>query len=169
MNGRRWSFRLGVAAIGIGVVLAAGSLRAAPTDAAWTDAEVGSSTAVTAGARPDTPVITSCTVSTLLGSGLVFTGVTIVWTSPYLNDRVQLRINDVVITTGIVRTGTGPYTYTATLSATLLQSVLGGLFGSSNSVTVRALYPGSSWVSATANKTLSVGGLLGLSGSNTCT
>ena len=168
MNGRRQRFRLGVAAIGIGALILAGSLKAAPTEAAWADAELASSPAVTAGARPDTPVITSCTVSTLLGSGLVFTGVMIVWTSPYLNDRVQLRINDVVITTGIVRTGTGPYTYTATLSATLLQSVLGGLLGSSNSVTVRAFYPGGSWESATANKTLSVGGLLGVSGSNRC-
>lgn len=138
------------------------------TEAAFTDSEHA-----TAALQADslvTPVITSCTVQTFLGFGVIFTGVTIVWTSPYPASSVELRINGVLIPgVNIAQSGSGPYTYTATLTANLLQLILGGLLGSSNSVTVRAIYPESSWVSSAATRTLNIGGVFGLIGGNTCT
>lgn len=140
---------------------------AQPTDANWADSEHVSSrfSATTL----QTPVITSCTVSTLLNLGLVFTGFVITWTSPYPKQGVQLKIDDIVIPPEyITQTGTGPYSYRAEFSATLLDALLGGLFGSTNPVVVRAV-AGTNWTSPADTRTLRVGGLLGLVGPNNCT
>lgn len=138
------------------------------TDAAWIDAETG--TAQFAAATLEEPTITACNVRTLLNLGLVFTGVTIRWTSPYGAQNVELRINGVRIpASNVSQSGTGPYAYEASLSATLLQSLLGGLLGSENTVEVVATLPNSGWRSVADTRTLEVGGLLGLLGSNTCT
>ncbi|GAA3945014.1 hypothetical protein [Microbacterium soli] len=138
------------------------------TAAAWSDAHRVSAS-VSAGAL-ETPTITSCEVRTLLNLGLVFTGVTITWTSAYEQSGVELRISGRTIpSSAVTPTGSGPYVYTATLSDDLLSSLLGGLLGSSNPVEVTATHPGSAWVSPAATRTLSVGGLLGLAGRNECT
>ena len=112
-------------------------------------------------------MIASCSVTSLLGT---FTGFTITWTSPYLKVQQRLSINNVVVdNTNVAQSGTGPYSYSATISSGLLSTLLGSLLGSTNTVKVETVYPGTSWVSPAATRSLSVGGLLGLGGNNTCT
>lgn len=135
------------------------------TEARFTDSEyaAGSFTAATLTA----PVVTSCTVTSFLGT---FTGFTITWTSPYLKVQQRFSINNVIVdNTNVTQTGTGPYTYTSTISSGLLSTLLGSLLGSTNAVKVESIYAGTSWVSPAATRSLSVGGLLGLGGNNTCT
>jgi hypothetical protein len=135
------------------------------TEARFTDSEYasGSFTAT----RLAAPVITGCSVTSLLGT---FTGFTITWTSPYLKVQQRLSINNVTVdNVNVTQGGTGPYTYSATLNSGLLGTLLGSLLGSSNAVKVETIYAGTSWVSPAATRTLSVGGLLGLGGTNTCT
>jgi len=135
------------------------------TDAAFTDSEyaAGSFTAATLAS----PVVTSCTVTSFLGT---FTGFTITWTSPYLKVQQRFSINNVVVdNTNVTQSGSGPYTYTSTISSGLLNTLLGSLLGSTNAVKVETVYSGTSWVSPAATRSLSVGGLLGLGGNNTCT
>lgn len=135
------------------------------TDAAFTDSEYASSLTLTA-ATLQTPVVTSCTVTSFLGT---FTGFTIVWTSPYVKANERLSINNTVVDpVNVTQSGAGPYTYSATLTSGLLSTLLGSLLGSTNTVKVEAV-AGTSWMSPAATKTLSVGGLLGLGGNNTCT
>jgi len=154
----------GIALLG-GVVLAP-SVQA--TEASWSDAEAGAAPFAATTLQP--PTITACNVGTLLNLGLVFTGVTIRWTSPYGAQNVQLSINDVLIpASNVTQSGTGPYVYEASLTANLLQSLLGGLLGSANTVEVVTVLPDVGWRSIAATRTLEVGGLLGLLGSNTCT
>lgn len=155
----------GVAALGLFGAVTAGSTP--QTEAAWEVPQVatGSISAATLAA----PVITGCNVRTLLNLGLAFTGVTITWTSPYGDGKTKLLINGIEISEGISKAGTGPYTYKADLSDNLLQTLLGGLLGSSNNVTVHAIYNAdSNWTSAAATRTLEIGGLLGLLGENRC-
>ncbi|MFK3678277.1 hypothetical protein ACI2IP_11120 [Microbacterium sp. NPDC090218] len=151
---------------GLAVLLGIASTPAAQmTDAAFTDSEyaAGSFTAATLA----TPVITSCTVTNLLGT---FTGFTITWTSPYLKAQQRFSINNVVVdNTNVTQSGAGPYTYSSTISSGLLNTLLGSLLGSTNAVKVETIYAGTSWVSPAATRSLSVGGLLGLGGNNTCT
>lgn len=153
-------------AVGLAVLVGvASSPSVQPTDAAFVDSEyaAGSFTA----ARLATPVISSCSVTSLLGT---FTGFTITWTSPYLKVQQRLSINNVVVdNTNVAQSGTGPYTYSATISSGLLNTLLGSLLGSTNAVKVESIYAGTSWVSPAATRSLSVGGLLGLGGNNTCT
>ena len=138
------------------------------TDAAWADAEIGA--APFAAATLAQPSIVACDVRTLLNLGLVFTGVTIRWSSPYAATNVELSINGVVVpSTYVSQSGTGPYVYEASLSPTVLETLLGGLLGSVNAVEVVSTLPGSDWRSAAATRTLEVGGLLGLLGANRCT
>ena len=152
---------IGIAAlVSIGTVPSVGMTEARFTDDDFASASFSS-------ARLATPVITSCTVSSLLGS---FTSVTIAWTSPYLKDQERLSINNTVVpNTNVTQSGTGPYTYSATLTSGLLGTLLGSLLGSTNTLKVETIYAGTSWVSPAATRTLSVGGLLGLGGNNTCT
>lgn len=151
--------------LGVAVLVGAASLPAVPvTDARFTDSEyaAGSFTAD----RLAAPVITGCSVTSLLGT---FTGFTITWTSPYVKAQQRLSINNVVVdNANVTQGGAGPYNYSATISSGLLSTLLGSLLGSSNAVRVEAI-AGTSWVSPAATRTLSVGGLLGLGGNNTCT
>lgn len=166
---RRRQRRALAAAIATSLLLGAWTVpRIQQTDAAFTDAEQAAATEFVS-ATLATPSITSCTAHTVLNLGLVFTGFTIVWTSPYALSGVQLRINGVLITSNIQQSGSGPYTYTAEFPLTLLQTLLGGLLGSTNTVTVQAVHPGSAWTSPTAARTLRIGGVLGLLGPNNCT
>ncbi|WP_226531461.1 hypothetical protein [Microbacterium paraoxydans] len=136
-----------------------------PTEARFTDSEYAAG-AFTAATLP-TPVVTSCTVTSFLGT---FTGFTITWTSPAVKLQQRFSINDVVVdNANVTQSGTGPYTYSSTISSGLLNTLLGSLLGSTNTVKVQTSYPGTSWVSPAATRSLSVGGLLGLGGNNTCT
>lgn len=152
--------------VGLAVLVGVGSSPAVQmTDAAFTDSEyaTGSFTA----AALAKPVVTSCTVTNFLGT---FTGFTITWTSPYPKVQQRFSINNVVVdNANVTQTGSGPYTYSSTISSGLLNTLLGSLLGSTNAVKVEATYSGTSWASAPATRSLSVGGLLGLGGNNTCT
>lgn len=152
--------------IGLAVLVGVASSPAVQmTDAAFTDSEYAarSFTAATLA----TPVVTSCTVTSFLGT---FTGFTITWTSPYLTVQQRLSINNVAVdNVNVTQSGAGPYTYSATISSGLLNTLLGNLLGSTNAVKVETIYAGTSWVSTAATRSLSVGGLLGLGGNNTCT
>ena len=152
--------------VGLALLVGVGSSPAVQmTDAAFTDSEyaTGSFTAATLA----TPVVTSCTVTSFLGT---FTGFTITWTSPYPKVQQRFSINNVVVdNANVTQTGSGPYTYSSTISSGLLNTLLGSLLGSTNAVKVEATYSGTSWASAPATRSLSVGGLLGLGGNNTCT
>lgn len=158
--------RRGAGVVAVALLCAAFSASSVESTAArFTDVEhaAGSFTA----SRLVAPSITSCTVTSLLGT---FTGFTITWTSPYLKAQQRLSINTVVVDNGSVsQSGSGPYAYSTTISSGLLSTLLGSLLGSSNTVRVEAVLPGTSWVSPAATRTLSVGGLLGLGGNNTCT
>jgi hypothetical protein len=152
----------------VGVAVLVGIAAAHPveqTDARFTDSEYGAGS-VTA-ATLATPVIASCTVTSLIGT---FTGFTITWTSPYLRVQQRLSINNVAVdNANVTQSGAGPYSYSATISSGVLSTLLGSLLGSTNTVRVEAIYAGTAWASPAATRTLSVGGLLGLGGNNTCT
>jgi hypothetical protein len=152
--------------VGLAVLVGVASSPAVQmTDAAFTDSEyaAGSFTAATLAS----PVVTSCTVTSFLGT---FTGFTINWTSPYLKVQQRFSINNVVVdNANVTQSGSGPYAYTSTISSGLLNTLLGSLLGSTNAVKVETVYAGTSWVSPAATRSLSVGGLLGLGGNNTCT
>lgn len=158
--------RILAGAVGLSVLVGVATSPAVQmTDAAFTDSEYasGSFTAATLAS----PVVTSCTVTSFLGT---FTGFTITWTSPYLKVQQRFSINNVVVdNTNVTQSGSGPYTYTSTISSGLLNTLLGSLLGSTNAVKVETVYAGTSWVSPAATRSLSVGGLLGLGGNNTCT
>lgn len=146
--------------IGIAAVPSAQLTEARFTDSEYAAASFQATTLAT-------PVITSCTVTSFLGT---FTGFTITWTSPYLKVQERLSVNAVAVdNVNVTQSGSGPYTYSATLSSGLLNTLLGSLLGSTNTVRVETIYPGTSWVSNPATRSLSVGGLLGLGGNNTCT
>lgn len=158
--------RILAGAVGLAVLVGVASAPAVQmTDAAFTDSEYAtrSFTAATLA----TPVVTLCTVTSFLGT---FTGFTITWTSPYLTVQQRLSINNVVVdNSNVTQSGAGPYTYSATISSGLLNTLLGSLLGSTNAVKVETIYAATSWVSPAASRSLSVGGLLGLGGNNTCT
>ena len=158
--------RILAAAIGLSLLVGLGMAPTVQeTDASFTDSEYA--TRIFTASTLATPVVTSCTVTNFLGT---FTGFTITWTSPYLTVQQRLSINNVVVdNTNVTQSGTGPYTYSSTISSGLLNTLLGSLLGSTNSVKVESIYAGTSWVSPAATRTLSVGGLLGLGGNNTCT
>lgn len=165
-SARSFARRMLVGVIGLAALVSVATVPSVQTtEARFTDVEQASASFTAA--RLATPVITSCTVTSLLGT---FTGFTIMWTSPYLKEQERLSINGTAVpNTNVTQSGTGPYSYSATLSSNLLGTLLGSLLGSSNTVRVEAIYPGTSWVSPAATRTLSVGGLLGLGGNNTCT
>lgn len=152
--------------IGVAVLTGVASAPATQTtDAAFLDSEHAAVTMTAA--QLATPVVTSCTVTNLLGT---FTGFTISWTSPYVKAQQRLSINNVAVdNANVTQSGTGPYSYSSTISSGLLNTLLGSLLGSTNTVRVQTLYSGTAWISPAATRTLSVGGLLGLGGNNTCT
>lgn len=154
--------------LGVSMLAAGGTVATVqPTEALFTDTEIVASGTFTAFTVP-MPAITSCTVASTLGT---FTGFTISWTSPYPLAQQRFTINDVVVpNSNVVQSGTGPYSYTSTISSGLLGTLLtGGLLGANNTVRVQALLSGTGWSSVAATRTLSIGGLLGLGGNNTCT
>lgn len=156
------------AALGLAVLAGVGAVSTAqPTDARFTDVEHVASGTFSALTVPQ-PVITSCNVSSTLGT---FTSFTITWTSPYPLAQQRFTINNVVVpNNNVSQSGSGPYTFTSTISSGLLGTLLtGGLLGASNTIRVQALLSGTTWISVAATRTLSVGGLLGLGGNNTCT
>lgn len=164
------------AAAGLVLGLAAAATTA-PTEALYTDAEYATTTAKTTSMA--TPAIQSCTITTgLLG---VVTGVVLVWTSSYDMAAISNpNYTPLTVTDGnnvvwdiprgnIVKSGSaGAYTYTATMTKALLDSLLGNLLGSTTVLTVREQYPldGANWKSPTAKRTLVIallGGILGSS------
>lgn len=152
-------------AAGLALLVGAALLPPVPlTEARFTDTE--HTAASLQASTLATPVITSCTVTSFLGT---FTGFTIAWTSPYAKAQQRLSVNAVAVdNAGVTQSGTGPYSYSTTVSSSALNTLLGSLLGSSNTVRVQTI-AGTSWVSPAATRTLSVGGLLGLGGNNTCT
>lgn len=133
------------------------------TEARFTDPDYASSTTFTAGALA-TPVITACTVT---NNGLgIFQSVTITWTSPYVAANVRLTATS-GSTTGTVPaaniTASGPvgglYTYSSTLTQALLTSLVSNLLGSTTTLSVTNLLPGTNWVSQAATRRLTVGAL----------
>ncbi|MGO1183282.1 hypothetical protein ACT3TB_09430 [Micrococcaceae sp. AOP34-BR2-30] len=150
----------------IGAVVAA---QPQPTTAAFTDDAYAQAT-VNAGELA-APTITSCTTRHAL-IGLVFQSVTITWTSPYPQEHVRLSatINGTAypIAAGQINVSgpvNGLYTYSATLSSALLESIIGNLLGSTTTLTVSNVYP-DHWVSQTRSRQLDIA-LLGLTSSCT--
>lgn len=156
-----------------GLALLIGVAAAPPaqlTEAQFTDPEYASSSAFTA-ATLATPTITACTIQ---NNGLgVFQSVTLTWTSPYVAANVRLTATSGT-TTGTVPaaniTSSGPvgglYTYTATLNQALLTSLVSNLLGSTTTLAVTNLLPGTTWVSPAATRRLTIA-LLGLNASCT--
>ncbi|GAT73872.1 hypothetical protein [Microbacterium hydrocarbonoxydans] len=142
------------------------------TEAAFTDAE--HATATFAATTLETPVITSCTPQTLnvIGVGLVFQSVTLVWTAPYPVAGVKLTATSgantgTVPASNISTSGpvNGTYTHTAVLSQALLTSLVTNLLGSTTTLAVTSV-AGTSWTSPAATRRLTIA-LLGLN--PTCT
>ncbi|MGF6824496.1 hypothetical protein M2317_003425 [Microbacterium sp. ZKA21] len=170
MTRPRRSIRLAVAALGVGALLASGALHPDPTEAAWTDAEIGSSAAVTA-ATLAAPTATTCTPRSVLVVGLQ--DFTLTWTSNQPGaQRVQITRGattgtDVQGATGSVITQTGStggaYQYRATFTQAKLLGLLNlaDLLGGSYEIRIYNGYAGSSWVSAPVRYNLNVV-LLGL-------
>ncbi|KJQ54125.1 hypothetical protein RS85_02196 [Microbacterium sp. SA39] len=158
-------------AVGLSVLAGVAVLPSAQlTEARFTDPDYASSTTFTAGALA-TPVITACTVANnVLG---VFQSVTITWTSPYVAANVRLTATSGT-TTGTIPaaniTATGPvgglYTYTANVPQSLLASLISNLLGSTTTLSVTNVLPGTNWVSPAATRRLSIA-LLGLNASCT--
>ncbi|UYO95853.1 hypothetical protein OED01_09550 [Microbacterium sp. M28] len=175
MNGRRQRFRLGVAAIGIGALILAGSLKAAPTEAAWVDAELASSAAVTA-ATLAVPTASTCAPRSVLVLGLQ--DFTLTWTSTQPGAQmIQVTQGantgtDVQGTQGSVIAQTGStgttYQYRAVVTQERLLGLLNlsSLLGGRYVVRIFNGYPGTSWRSAPVTYNLDVV-LLGLG--STCT
>ncbi|WP_460795037.1 hypothetical protein [Microbacterium sp. GXF0217] len=169
------STRLGAAVLGVGVLLLGGSLTPAPTEAAWTDAELGSSAAVTAAALA-VPTATTCTARSVVVLGLQ--DFTLTWTSDRPGAQmVQLTRGtttgtDVQGASGSVITQTGStggkYQYRAIYTQEKLLGLLdlANLLGGSYEVRIYNGYAGSSWVSAPVRYNLNVV-LLGLGSSCT--
>ena len=138
------------------------------SDAYFTDAEYGSATFTSI--LLATPTITSCTVqNNVLG---VFQSATLVWTAPYPLTGVKLTAtsgaNTGTVSSGISVSGPvgGVYTYTAVLTEGLLTSIISNLLGSTTTLAVTSVYPGSSWTSPAVTRKLTIA-LLGLGA--TCT
>ena len=162
MNRRRWM------AGAAGLALLVGLAAAPPvqqSEAAFIDSEYGGGTFHAATLA--TPEVESCVARSLLGT---FTGFTITWSSAHDMGFQRLTIQGVEVPHGnISQEGNGPWVYSSTMSAGLLGTLLtGGLLGATNSVQIYTA-TGTNWRSPTrATRTLSIGGLLGLGGDNTC-
>lgn len=132
------------------------------------------------GTNPEAPIvraavtITSCKVDSTLGT---FKQMTLTWTSPQAPNEMLLevgRYGDRVPADKIGSSKVGElFTYTSVIDHKALIEISGGLSGAEN--TVRVVAGSSKPVGfppvpnqASAYRTLSVGGLLGLGGDNTC-
>lgn len=159
----------GLAALtGVAVLPSAQLTEAQFTDSEYTSASFQATTLVA-------PTITACTIQNLsvIGIGLVFQSVTLTWTSTYPPADIHLTATSGA-TTGTVPaaniTSSGPvggvYTYSATLSQALLTSLVSNLLGSTTTLAVTSVLPGTAWTSPGATRKLAIG-LLGLGA--TCT
>lgn len=172
---RRRSARIGVAAVGVLALLAAGSLRSVPTEAAWSDAEYARSNAITS-ASLTAPTAVTCVPRSVVLIGLQ--SFTLTWSSPQQGaQQVQITKNsnsgsDVQGTAGsaITQVGNanGTYQYAATYTTAKLLSLvnLGDLLGGTYTIRVYNGYAGSSWLSPPKTFQLNVA-LLGLGSSCT--
>lgn len=140
-----------------------------PTTAAFTHDAYAQATVNTG--ELAAPTIMTCTTQHAL-VGLLFESVTITWTSPYPRDQVRLSATRSGTTHTIPNaqiTVSGPvnglYTYSATLSRTLLENILGDLLGSITTLTVWNAYL-DHWISPTRTRQLDIA-LLGLTSSCT--
>ena len=161
--------RRGVVGLGVlSLVVAAAVSPPATTLATWNDGESGSGS-YSAKTIP-APTVTACNISNTLG---IFQSVTLVWTPPtgsgYTASNFSVgtgatagTVQPVVPQPTISGPAGGPYS--ATFSSGLLQSILGGLFGTTFSIGVRSTENG--WTSAWSTRTVDVG-LLGFN--TTCT
>ncbi|MGY1551868.1 hypothetical protein ACW5CM_08795 [Microbacterium sp. A588] len=169
---RQRSVRVGVAAIGVLALLAVGSVRSAPTEAAWTEAEHAKSSAISA-ATLTAPANATCAPSSLPVLGLQ--SLTLTWSSPQIEaQRVQIQRGATVGTdiqgspaSGIVRTGQqgGQYQYRATYDTSKLLGLvdLTNLLG--GSYTIRIYNgAGTDWISPARTFNMNVV-LLGLGSS----
>lgn len=169
VRGPRWRVLAVVTALAVvGVLFAPGP---ASTDAAFKDQEVALGGALTAG-NVARPTGASCTVQTLnILLVDVFQSVTVTWTSPYpLADQILIVGNGTqsgqVAGANITQTGT---TFKAVLTTGILQTLLSNLLGGTSTLTLTHRLPGTNWTSTPLSYTLRIGGLLGLTGPNTCT
>lgn len=159
--------RRGIVGLGIlSLVAAAAVSPPSQTLASWTDGEsgVGSYSAKSIPA----PTVTGCTITNSLG---VFESVRLTWTPPVgsgytaANATLGMGSTAATIQPAVPQpTISGPTggAYSATFSSSLLQSVLGGLFGTTFSIGVRSTENG--WASAWSTRTVTVG-LAGLGSS----
>ncbi|TFD46203.1 hypothetical protein E3T55_17525 [Cryobacterium frigoriphilum] len=108
----------------------------AVTEAAFTDAEHGTSVALTAIVVP-APIIDTCVAQTLLLSLVLTPRVTITWHYPtagytganaryFYSDTGLLGLISVPLGSGVTTTGPSSGTYTSTFQGTLLAGILGG-------------------------------------------
>ncbi len=173
----RGRFRLAVAVVGVCALLTTASLQSAPTEAAWTDAERATSSAVTAvGTIPPPTTPATCSPSSVVIVGLQ--SVTLTWNSSLQGgQRVQITRDansgtDVQGTTGsvITQTGTagGMYQYSATYTTAKLLGLinLGDLLGGTYTIRIYNGYAGSQWLSAPRTYSLNV---IALGLGSTCT
>ena len=161
--------RHGLAGLGILSLVAAAAISPpAATLASWNDGESGSGS-YSAKTIP-APTVTACTITNSLG---VFQSVRLTWTPPVgsgytaANASVGIGSTAATVQPAVPQpTITGPTggAYSATFSSSLLQSILGGLFGTTFTIGVRSTENG--WTSAWSTRTVNVG-LLGLG--TTCT
>lgn len=144
------------------------------TDAAFTDPEHASATFTATSVTP----LTDATCQTL--GTVSFTGVRLTWRSVYdmalISDPAYSPVsgtNSAGTTSYLNRasiTKTGPtngrYTYTATMSTSVLGGLLGTVLGASSTLTIQERYPlaGSVWVTPPIRfrLTVALGGLLGI-------
>lgn len=123
---------------------------AAPTEAAWTDAEFGSSSTFTAMTIPGPP-ITTCVANTgVLGA---FNNFTIHFQLPAGYTAAQIQPGFGTTQASVTTMATPPAVagptgglYTVTYTATLLGGLLGSLLGSTSYLGVRTVDP-SGWTS----------------------
>lgn len=153
-----------VGVVGLSLLVAGGAVAtASSTDARFTDTEQTASGTFRSFLVPP-PTITACTP---VNNGLnIFQSVTLVWTSPYPASGVRLTLTQgattaVVPASNITTSGTtgSVYTHTAVLTQGLLASLLTHLLGSTTTMTVTNLLPGTTWVSAGVSRQLAVGAL----------
>lgn len=170
-----WKRRLLAGIAGLAVLTAVAVIPTAQlTEAQFTDTEYTGPATFTSTALV-TPSITGCTIQNLsvIGVGLVFQSVTLTWTSTYPSTNMHLTATSGT-TTGTVPAGnisasgpvSGVYSYSATLNQALLTSLVSNLLGSTTTLTLTSVLPGTSWVSPATTRKLTIG-LLGLGA--TCT
>ncbi|MGM7665485.1 hypothetical protein [Microbacterium sp. A93] len=145
---QRRSVRMGVAAIGVLALITVGSVRSAPTEAAWTEPEYAKNNSITAATLP-APNITFCQAGSVLG--LLITSISFRWTSTEPLAAQRHFLNDIpgTLTPTVSGPVNGVYTYSVTYSQALLETVL-SLLASQVRISV-ATVAGTNWSSSRTN------------------